>query len=105
MPDSAPTPSTSPATPAGEHWPAPVARQPVRARVSLPGSKSVTNRALILAALSETPCVVRRPLVSRDSELMVGALRALGIQVSELPSDDPGVPDLSVTPVSPHGPA
>ncbi|GAB3735891.1 3-phosphoshikimate 1-carboxyvinyltransferase [Nocardiopsis nanhaiensis] len=107
MPDSASTqPDQTAATPAGEHWPAPTAAQPVRARVSLPGSKSVTNRALILAALSETPCVVRRPLASRDSELMVGALRALGVDVTEIDADTPAsAPDLSVTPAALRGPA
>ncbi|MEE2038657.1 3-phosphoshikimate 1-carboxyvinyltransferase [Nocardiopsis sp. CT-R113] len=83
----------------GPHWPAPVAGRPVRARLSLPGSKSVTNRALILAALSETPSVVRRPLASRDSELMVGALRALGVEVSRVGED------LAVTPAALRGPA
>ena len=39
-------------------WPAPVARGPVDARIELPGSKSLTNRALVLAALSDGPSVV-----------------------------------------------
>lgn len=69
------------------------------ATVSLPGSKSMTNRALILAALSETPAVVRRPLRSRDTELMAGALRSLGIGVA-----DEGR-DWSVAPSAPTGPA
>lgn len=94
MPDSA-----SPQPPAADHWPAPTADRPVRARLSLPGSKSVTNRALVLAALSETPCVVRRPLASRDSDLMVGALRSLGALV-EQDGDD-----LAVTPADLRGPA
>ncbi len=85
--------------PTAPHWTAPVAESPVRARLSLPGSKSVTNRALILAALSRTPCLVRRPLVSRDSELMVGALRALGTVVEERGGD------LFVTPAPLRGPA
>ncbi len=61
-------------------WPAPRATRPVSAVVSLPGSKSQTNRALVLAALSDQPSVVRRPLVSRDTSLMLAALRALGCQ-------------------------
>ncbi|MET9796679.1 3-phosphoshikimate 1-carboxyvinyltransferase [Nocardiopsis alba] len=105
MPDSASTPPRPTDIPAGEHWPAPLADSPVRARVRLPGSKSVTNRALIIAALAEGPCAVRRPLVSRDSELMVGALRALGTRVEEVPSDDPDTPDLVVTPAPLRGPA
>ena len=48
-------------------WPAPRARGPVDATVSLPGSKSLTNRALVLAALADGPSVVRRALRSRDT--------------------------------------
>ncbi|GAA1534549.1 3-phosphoshikimate 1-carboxyvinyltransferase [Actinomadura kijaniata] len=66
-----------------EHWPAPVASAPVDATVPLPGSKSMTNRALILAALADAPGTVTRPLRSRDSELMAGALRSLGVGVGE----------------------
>ena len=105
MPDSASTPSHRNDTPTGEHWPAPTAGTPVHARIHLPGSKSITNRALVLAALSEEPCLVRNPLVSRDSELMVGALRALGVTVTEVPSNDPATPDLSITPAPLRGPA
>ncbi|MER7504016.1 3-phosphoshikimate 1-carboxyvinyltransferase [Nonomuraea pusilla] len=60
------------------HWPAPTATAPVSASVRLPGSKSVTNRALLLAALADGPGVVRGALRSRDADLMVSALRALG---------------------------
>ncbi|MGI5120405.1 3-phosphoshikimate 1-carboxyvinyltransferase [Marinactinospora thermotolerans] len=80
-------------------WPAPTAAGPVDATVSLPGSKSMTNRALVLAALSETPGVVRRPLRSRDTELMAAALRSLGIGVVESGAD------WAVTPAPPRGPA
>lgn len=62
-------------------WPAPRARGPVEATVSLPGSKSLTNRALVLGALADGPSVVRRPLESRDTSLMVAALRALGTSI------------------------
>ncbi|MSY94204.1 MAG: 3-phosphoshikimate 1-carboxyvinyltransferase, partial [Actinobacteria bacterium] len=66
-------------------WPAPFrGSQPVNARVVIPGSKSVTNRALILAAQATSPSILRRPLISRDSELMVAGLRALGIGVQEI---------------------
>jgi len=65
----------------------------------LPGSKSITNRALVLAALSEGPSRVRRPLRARDTELMAAALRALGTRV-----DDDGE-DWKVTPADLHGPA
>ena len=59
-------------------WPAPTAATPVEATVRLPGSKSVTNRALLLAALAEGPGEVRLALRSRDADLMAAALRALG---------------------------
>jgi 3-phosphoshikimate 1-carboxyvinyltransferase len=62
-------------------WPAPLARGPVDARIELPGSKSLTNRALVLAALSDAPSVVRRALRSRDTELMARALSTLGSTV------------------------
>ena len=66
-------------------WPAPFrGSKPVNARVVIPGSKSVTNRALILAAQATSPSILRRPLVSRDSELMVAGLRQLGIDVQEI---------------------
>ncbi|MEY4337946.1 MAG: hypothetical protein RL680_841 [Actinomycetota bacterium] len=66
------------------HWPAYFrGSRPVEAFVVIPGSKSVTNRALILAAQADSPSTLRRPLVSRDSELMVAGLRALGIGIEE----------------------
>lgn len=63
-------------------WPAPTARGRLTATVALPGSKSLTNRALILAALSETPTRLTAPLVARDTLLMADALRTLGIEVT-----------------------
>ena len=67
-----------------ENWPAPFrGKKPVEVRVVIPGSKSVTNRALILAAQAEGTSILRRPLVSRDSELMMGGLKALGLTISE----------------------
>jgi 3-phosphoshikimate 1-carboxyvinyltransferase len=69
----------------GAMWPAPFrGSKPVNARVVIPGSKSVTNRALILAAQATAPSILRRPLVSRDSELMVAGLRQLGLDVQEI---------------------
>jgi 3-phosphoshikimate 1-carboxyvinyltransferase len=64
-------------------WPAPAASGPVDATVHVPGSKSVTNRALVLAALASEPGWIRRPLRSRDTLLMAEALRALGIGIEE----------------------
>jgi 3-phosphoshikimate 1-carboxyvinyltransferase len=80
-------------------WPAPTAAEPVRAVVSVPGSKSITNRALVLAALADGPSLVRAPLRSRDTRLMADALAGLGIDVAE--RDD----DWLVTPATPRGPA
>ncbi|HET6909296.1 MAG TPA: 3-phosphoshikimate 1-carboxyvinyltransferase [Mycobacteriales bacterium] len=64
-------------------WPAPLARQGVHATVRVPGSKSITNRSLLLAALADAPTVIIRPLESRDAQLMAAALRALGIEVEQ----------------------
>ena len=64
-------------------WPAPQAPGAVRATVTVPGSKSVTNRALILAALADEPGWLRRPLRSRDTLLMAAGLRALGVGIEE----------------------
>lgn len=61
-------------------WPAP-ASGPAHATFSIPGSKSLTNRYLVLAALGDEPTVIRHPLVARDTELMAGALEALGARV------------------------
>lgn len=63
-------------------WTAPLATGPVTGRVSVPGSKSVTNRALLLAALSGGPASVSGAPTTRDTALMVGALRALGVPVT-----------------------
>ena len=68
-------------------WRAPAAQGPVRATLRLPGSKSITNRALILAALSDSPSVVRGVLKARDTSLAIGALRALGGSIHEHGAD------------------
>ncbi|MFJ9314426.1 3-phosphoshikimate 1-carboxyvinyltransferase [Pimelobacter simplex] len=74
-------------------WPAPTVTAPVAATVTLPGSKSLTNRALVLAALADGPSVVRRALRSRDTLLMAQALTSLGAQV------DTSGDDWAVTPL------
>jgi 3-phosphoshikimate 1-carboxyvinyltransferase len=88
------------------HWPA-IYRgaTPVDISVVIPGSKSVTNRALILAAQAKSPSVLRRPLVSRDSELMVAGLKALGIRVEEKTVLVNGAEELQwvITPAPMHG--
>ncbi len=64
-------------------WIAPIASKEISATITIPGSKSVMNRALILAALAESPSRLIRPLRSRDTELMSKALRALGVGITE----------------------
>ena len=82
------------------HWPAPFrGRTPVHAQVRIPGSKSVTNRALILASLATSPSTIRKPLISRDSELMSAGLSALGISITG--SDEAW----QITPAPLRGPA
>ncbi|MBF6482143.1 3-phosphoshikimate 1-carboxyvinyltransferase, partial [Nocardia cyriacigeorgica] len=73
-------------------WPAPHVDAPVHATVTLPGSKSITNRALILAALAEGPSTITGALRSRDTNLMIDALRALGVRI------DGDAETLTVTP-------
>jgi 3-phosphoshikimate 1-carboxyvinyltransferase len=85
-------------------WPAPFrGDKKVSARVVIPGSKSVTNRALILAAQADSPSLLKRPLISRDTELMVAGLRAMGIGIKDLQVDG----DLAweITPAPLRGPA
>jgi len=65
-------------------WPAPAASRPVHATVTVPGSKSQTNRALVLAALAAATggtSTISGALRSRDTDLMIGALEALGLRV------------------------
>jgi 3-phosphoshikimate 1-carboxyvinyltransferase len=68
-----------------QQWSAPTANGPVRSTVPVPGSKSITNRLLLLAALADDPSVLHAPLRSRDSTLMVDALRALGVDIVDGP--------------------
>lgn len=69
-------------------WVVPVAPTPIDATVVLPGSKSLTNRFLVVAALATGVSRLRRPLRSRDTRLMVGALRALGVGVEDADGTD-----------------
>jgi 3-phosphoshikimate 1-carboxyvinyltransferase len=85
--------------PAGnEPWPAPVASGPISAVVSLPGSKSLTNRELVLASLADSPSLLRAPLHSRDSQNMVDALRSLGTTITDAGATGEFGPDVLVTP-------
>ena len=65
-------------------WPAPRATEPLDAVVRLPGSKSLTNRYLVLAALATGPSRLRAPLRSRDTLLMADALRSLGADIRDV---------------------
>lgn len=56
-----------------------------RVEVSVPGSKSITNRALVLAALADGSCTLRGALWSEDTQVMVECLRALGFEVTVEP--------------------
>ena len=66
-----------------DSWKAPTAPSPVHATVAVPGSKSQTNRALVLAALAtaQGTSTISGALRSRDTDLMIGAVRALGVTV------------------------
>jgi 3-phosphoshikimate 1-carboxyvinyltransferase len=93
--------SPQPPASTGTAWPAPVAPAPVHASVTVPGSKSLTNRELILSALAESPSRLVAPLHSEDSAHMISALRALGVGVDEADGDGEFGPDLIVTPIAP----
>jgi 3-phosphoshikimate 1-carboxyvinyltransferase len=80
-------------------WTTPHRSAPVDAVVALPGSKSLTARALVLAALADGPSRLVRPLRARDTDLMVAGLRALGVGIVEDGTD------LLVTPDELRGPA
>jgi 3-phosphoshikimate 1-carboxyvinyltransferase len=62
-------------------WPAPLATAPLDALVAVPGSKSLSNRYLVLAALADSPSLLRSVLASRDTHLMATALETLGVTV------------------------
>ncbi|WP_405943889.1 3-phosphoshikimate 1-carboxyvinyltransferase [Streptomyces sp. NBC_00932] len=95
------------------HWPAPYSSGGVDATVTVPGSKSVTNRGLVLAALAAEPGWLRRPLRSRDTLLMADALRALGVRIEETVSSSSAAVGATggtgeawrVIPAGLHGPA
>lgn len=71
-------------------WPAPSTPTPVHATITVPGSKSQTNRALVLAALAtpQGPSTIAGALRSRDTDLMIGALRSLGLGVASVDAHD-----------------
>jgi len=100
--DPSPHPTTLTVEP---DWAAPMAPGPLDATVVLPGSKSLTNRYLVLAALASDRSRLRAPLRSRDTLLMADALRSLGVRIDDVAPEGesagtaPGaVPDWVVTP-------
>src|SRR3954463_14496516 len=80
-------------------WTTPHRTAPVAAVVALPGSKSITARELILAAIADGRSRLVRPLRARDTDLMAAGLRALGARI-----EDDGA-DWVVTPGELRGPA
>lgn len=84
-------------------YPAPTTDGPVHAELTIPGSKSLTNRELIIAAIADGPGRLIAPLHSDDSRRMIEALRALGIGVEEVDAGREFGPDLVVTPAKLHG--
>lgn len=76
-------------------WRAPVADSPVDATVAIPGSKSITARALYLAAVAEAPSLVTGALEARDTRLFADALEVMGARI-----EDAGDGALRVTPMS-----
>jgi 3-phosphoshikimate 1-carboxyvinyltransferase len=80
-------------------WAAPLAESAISAKLSIPGSKSLTNRELVLSALASGPSEILNPLESRDSSLMIEALRSLGSDIESTPNS------LRITPKQISGPA
>ncbi|GAA2159100.1 3-phosphoshikimate 1-carboxyvinyltransferase [Pedococcus bigeumensis] len=93
-------PSPDPSHAGAVDWSTPPATRPVDAEVALPGSKSLTNRFLVLAALANSPSRLRRPLRSRDTLLMAQALRDLGAGVDDATGHGALAPDWVVTPAT-----
>ena len=67
---------------APHNWTAPSVQRPIHSIVSIPGSKSATNRAFVLAALGDSVSKISKPLLARDTELMLKALEKLGCQIN-----------------------
>jgi 3-phosphoshikimate 1-carboxyvinyltransferase len=80
-------------------WAAPLAKSAISAQVSIPGSKSLTNRELVLSALASGPSEILNPLESRDSSLMIQALKQLGSEIESTPNS------IRITPKPISGPA
>lgn len=81
-------------------WTAPTAAEPVGTKLRLPGSRSLTARALVISALAAGPSTLRRPVRARDTEALAAGLRAMGPLVSTVDDER-----WLVRPHPPHGPA
>ena len=68
---------------APHNWFAPSTQRPIEATISIPGSKSATNRAFVLAALGDSVSKISKPLLARDTELMLQALKQLGCEIKK----------------------
>jgi 3-phosphoshikimate 1-carboxyvinyltransferase len=80
-------------------WAAPLAKSAISAHLSIPGSKSLNNRELVLSALASSPSEILNHLESRDSSLMIQALKQLGSEIESTPNS------LRITPKPISGPA
>lgn len=101
MSPGAPLPSGAGGDDRAAVWAAPTAPGPLAARVDVPGSKSLTNRHLVVATLADGPSTIAGALRSRDTDLMTAALRSLGADIQV----DPRTDDVTVTPGPLRGPA
>ncbi|MGA0985920.1 MAG: 3-phosphoshikimate 1-carboxyvinyltransferase, partial [Candidatus Nanopelagicales bacterium] len=63
-------------------WKAPVAEFPISGEIRIPGSKSQTNRAFVLAALANSESIIDNALIARDTELMLSAIEKLGAKIT-----------------------
>ena len=86
-------------------WPAPNATRPIDAVVPVPGSKSASNRALVLAAIADGPSTITGLLDARDTQLMMAGLRLLGNEVHVVDHDPVGNVTATVTPHFMRGPS
>lgn len=93
-------------------WNAPTRSAALDAHISIPGSKSLTNRWLLLSAIANTPSRINLPLRARDTDLMVNALTSLGVGIENSPNEvrdydlqaGPSEADLIITPGKLTGP-
>ena len=94
-------PGAATSAPNAQPWEAPRAPAPVTGRVDVPGSKSETNRALVLAVVADAPSTITGALDARDSRLMRAALIALGARISPLTAGQTHVtPPMTITPAA-----